>query len=27
LACHVERKNHFPDAPTCYSCHLFQKTR
>jgi hypothetical protein len=27
LSCHADRKNHFPDAPRCASCHLFGKTR
>jgi hypothetical protein len=27
LGCHTDRKNHFPDAPRCNSCHLFRKTR
>lgn len=25
--CHQDRKNHFPDAPSCGSCHLFGPTR
>lgn len=24
LTCHADRKNHFPDAARCASCHLFQ---
>jgi len=24
LTCHKDRKDHFPDAPSCASCHLFQ---
>lgn len=27
LGCHQDRKSHFPDAPTCASCHLFRPTR
>lgn len=27
LSCHTARKNHFPDAPRCSSCHLFTKTK
>ncbi len=27
LSCHVDRKQHFPDAPSCTSCHLFGKHR
>lgn len=27
LACHADRKNHFPDAPRCANCHLFSPTR
>lgn len=26
LSCHADRKQHFPDAPSCTSCHLFTKT-
>jgi hypothetical protein len=25
LSCHTDRKQHFPDAPSCSSCHLFGK--
>jgi hypothetical protein len=25
LGCHTDRKQHFPDAPSCSSCHLFGK--
>jgi hypothetical protein len=24
LSCHTDRKTHFPDAPRCASCHLFE---
>jgi hypothetical protein len=24
LSCHADRRNHFPDAPRCANCHLFQ---
>ena len=24
LTCHADRRNHFPDAPRCANCHLFQ---
>jgi hypothetical protein len=24
LTCHTDRRNHFPDAPRCANCHLFQ---
>jgi hypothetical protein len=24
LSCHTDRKAHFPDAPSCASCHLFE---
>jgi hypothetical protein len=27
LTCHTNRKSHFPDAPRCSSCHLFEPTR
>jgi hypothetical protein len=27
LGCHTDRKDHFPNAPSCASCHLFQPTR
>ena len=27
LSCHADRKQHFPDAPSCASCHLFGKHR
>ncbi|MEO6600942.1 MAG: hypothetical protein ABIQ16_13770 [Polyangiaceae bacterium] len=27
LACHADRKDHFPDAPRCASCHLFDRNR
>jgi hypothetical protein len=27
LGCHQDRKSHFPDAPSCASCHLFRPTR
>jgi hypothetical protein len=27
LTCHQDRKDHFPDAQRCASCHLFEKTR
>jgi hypothetical protein len=27
LNCHTDRKNHFPNAPNCTSCHLFGPTR
>jgi hypothetical protein len=27
LSCHTDRKQHFPDAPSCASCHLFGKNR
>jgi hypothetical protein len=27
LSCHQDRKQHFPDAPSCSSCHLFGKSR
>jgi hypothetical protein len=23
LSCHTDRKTHFPDAPRCANCHLF----
>ena len=25
--CHEKREDHFPDAPTCTSCHLFDPTK
>lgn len=27
LSCHTDRKDHFPDAPSCGGCHLFGPTR
>jgi hypothetical protein len=27
LSCHTDRRNHFPEAPSCVSCHLFGPTR
>jgi hypothetical protein len=24
LTCHADRRNHFPEAPRCANCHLFQ---
>ncbi len=27
LTCHTDRKDHFPDAPSCTSCHLFGPTK
>jgi hypothetical protein len=27
LGCHADRKQHFPEAPSCASCHLFGPTR
>jgi hypothetical protein len=27
LSCHTDRRAHFPDAPSCASCHLFGPTR
>lgn len=27
LSCHQDRQQHFPDAPSCASCHLFGPTR
>lgn len=27
LGCHTDRKQHFPEAPSCASCHLFGPTR
>lgn len=27
LSCHTDRKQHFPDAPSCASCHLFGRSR
>jgi hypothetical protein len=27
LSCHADRKRHFPEAPSCASCHLFGRTR
>jgi hypothetical protein len=27
LACHADRRDHFPDASSCASCHPFSKTR
>lgn len=26
IACHQNRKNHEPDAPVCYGCHLFSES-
>jgi hypothetical protein len=27
LTCHADKKSHFPDAPSCTSCHLFGPTK
>jgi len=27
LTCHADRKDHFPEAPRCANCHLFNKAR
>lgn len=27
LGCHQDRKQHFPDAPSCSTCHLFNRVR